>query len=53
LLSTVIFPLIVSNKTMMHFWLVFIPLFVILPLIKMVFSILAVSGILSKLDKLR
>jgi ABC-type transport system involved in cytochrome c biogenesis permease component len=53
LLSNVIIPLIVTNKTMMHFWLVFVPLFVILPLVKMIFSILAVSGILSKFDKLR
>lgn len=53
LLSNVIIPLIVTNKTMMHFWMVFVPLFVVLPLIKMVISILAVSGIIDKIDKLR
>lgn len=53
MLSNVIIPLIITNKTMMHFWMVFVPLFVVLPLIKMVISILAVSGIINKIDKLR
>jgi hypothetical protein len=46
-------PLIVTNSTMAHLWLFFIPVFVIFPLVKMILGIIFTLGIVDRLDKRR